>query len=86
MLGENGTRVVSKTLLATPDFHIGVENPAPGVRPGQPHVRDYSGNRCLYDFDCEEFTDVPGSLARKLARDSRVARAIEMGKRYLGVA
>ena len=44
MLGANGTQVTSATLYTAADFHIDVENPAPGVRAGQLHVQDYSGN------------------------------------------
>ena len=48
MLGENGTQVMSKTLFKNSDFHIDVENPAPGVRPGQLHLQDYlATNTCI---------------------------------------
>ncbi len=85
MLGEAGTQVTSKTLYTTPDFHIDVENPAPGVRPGQLHIQDYAGNKYLYDFDTCEFIGIPRSLAKKLGNDPKVAAAIATGARYLGL-
>ena len=69
----------------TADYHIDVENAAPGVRPGQMHIQDYSGNKYLYDFDTCEFIGIPRSLARKLAKDPKVAAAIEKRARFLGL-
>lgn len=40
MIGEDGTQVTSRTLRQTEIFRIDVENPAPGVRPGQLHLQD----------------------------------------------
>ena len=40
MLGARGTQVTSKTLANRPGYRIDVENPAPGVRPGQLHLQD----------------------------------------------
>ena len=85
MLGANGTQVTSATLYTAADFHIDVENPAPGVRAGQLHVQDYAGNKYLYDFDSCEWIGIPKSLAKKLDRDPKVKTAIEKGARYLGL-
>lgn len=67
------------------DFHIDVENPAPGVRPGQLHFQDYSGNKYLYNFKTGQFEGLPSGLAKKIAKDPAVARAIVTGRRYLGM-
>jgi hypothetical protein len=85
MLGENGTQVTSKTLTpGNRDYRIDVENPAPGVRPGQLHLQD-RGGKYLYNFETSEFEGLPNSLARRIAKDPAVAQAIEKGKIYLGV-
>lgn len=85
MIGEGGTQVTSRTLIQTDAFRIDVENPAPGIRPGQLHLQDDAGNKYLYDFDTEQFQGLPRSLAEKLADDPAAKRAIVTGKRYLGV-
>lgn len=81
MLGDAGTQVTSKTLYTTPDFHIDVENPAPGVRPGQLHIQDYAGNKYLYDFDTCEFIGIPRSLAKKLGIDPKGGAVPRVGAR-----
>jgi Pre-toxin TG len=85
MLGAGGTKTTSTTLLETNKFHIDVENPAPGVRPGQLHLQDYSGNKYLYNFETGEFEGLPRSLAKQIAKDPRVGRAIAKGRTYLGI-
>jgi filamentous hemagglutinin len=85
MIGKGGTRVTSRTLLQTERFRIDVENPAPGVRPGQLHFQDDAGNKYLYDFEDDTFRDLPRSLADKIAADPAVQRAVATGKRYLGL-
>lgn len=67
------------------DFHIDVENPNPGVRAGQLHFQDYVGNKYQYNFDTGEFEGLPNSLAKQVARNRAVARAITTGLRYLGM-
>ncbi len=86
MLGEGGTQVTSQTLLQTDEFHIDVENPAPGVRPGQLHLQDYNGNKYLYDFETGQFDGLPRSLQKQIANNPAVARAINQGGRVLGVS
>ena len=86
MLGANATQVTSKT--STPwnrPYRIDVENPAPGSRPGQLHLQQ-GDQKYLYDFGAGEFPELPNSLARTIARDPAVARAIEKGRVYLGLA
>jgi hypothetical protein len=85
MIGEGGTQVTSRTLLQTESYRIDVENPAPGVRPGQLHLQDDAGNTYLYDFEAEKFDGLPRSLANKLANDPVATRAVVTGKRYLGL-
>jgi hypothetical protein len=87
LLGEGGTQVTSATLLRDTGqgFRIDVENPAPGFRPGQLHLQDTAGGKYLYDFDSNEFVDLPRSLAKKVADNPDVARAISKGRDYLNV-
>jgi len=85
MIGKGGTQVTSRTLFQTETLRIDVENPAPGVRPGQLHVQDKAGNKYLYDFEAEQFKELPRPLAETLAADPAAQRAIVTGKRYLGI-
>jgi hypothetical protein len=85
MIGEGGTQVTSRTLTQNQDFHIDVENPNPGVRPGQLHLQDYAGNKYQYNFDTGQFEGLPNSLARQIANNPAVARAVATGLRYLGM-
>ena len=85
MIGAGGTQVTSKTLMQNDSFHIDVENPAPGVRPGQLHLQDYAGNKYQYNFETGKFEGLPNSLAKQIARDPAVERAIRTGLRYLGL-
>lgn len=85
MLGANGTQVTSKTLTpGNRPYRVDVENPAPGSRPGQLHLQ-YRGQKYLYDFDAGEFPGLPSSLAKQIANDSAVARAVTKGRSYLGL-
>jgi len=59
MIGEGGTQITSRTLFHTETLRIDVENPSPGVRPGQLHLQDDAGNKYLYDFDAHEVKDLP---------------------------
>lgn len=86
MLGENGTQITSKTL--TPpnrSYRIDVENPAPGVRPGQLHLQDAAGGKYLYNFETGVFEGIPKALAKEIAKDPAVARAIAKGASALGL-
>jgi RHS repeat-associated protein len=83
--GTGGTQVTSRTLMQNSDFHIDVENPNPGVRAGQLHLQDYSGNKYQYNFETGQFEGLPNSLTKQVARNPAVARAISTGLRYLGM-
>jgi hypothetical protein len=85
MIGERGTQVTSRTLLQAETFRIDVENPAPGVRPGQLHLQDAAGHKYLYDFVTDRFTGLPRSLAESVFDDPAAHRAVATGKRYLGL-
>lgn len=85
MIGEDGTQVTSRTLRQTEMFRIDVENPAPGVRPGQLHLQDAAGNNYLYGLAAEHFVGLPRWLAQKITEDPAAQRAVATGKRYLGL-
>jgi hypothetical protein len=85
MIGEGGTQVTSRTLLQAETYRIDVENPAPGIRPGQLHLQDAEDNKFLYDFEADRFAGVPRTLAQKVSNDPASQRAIATGKRYLGL-
>ncbi|WP_294129382.1 polymorphic toxin-type HINT domain-containing protein [Propionicimonas sp.] len=83
-IGEFGPQIVSRTVGKGKGWRIDVENPAPGVRDGQMHLQDYSGNKWQYDFPAGEFVGAPRSLTKILARDPAAQRAVDQGLRYLG--
>ena len=85
ILGARGTRTTSTTLARGRGYRIDIENPAPGVRPGQLHLQDAAGRKYLYDFEAGAFPGLPRSLAKQLAVDPKVERAIAKGRRYLGI-
>jgi hypothetical protein len=62
-----------------------VENPAPGVPPGQLHPQDTAGGKYLFDFDAGEFAGLPRSLQKRIAATVRSARHRERFD-YLNVA
>ena len=78
-LGARGTQVTSKTLLEREKYHVDVENPASGRRPGQLHLQDDAGEKYHYDFEAGQ------RLARQVGKDPKIERAIGMGRRYLGL-
>jgi RHS repeat-associated protein len=85
MLGEGGTQTPSYTVHnSNPKFRIDVENPAPGVRPGQIHLQTPDGGKYLYDFDSGGFAGMPKWLEKTLMKDDRVDSAIGKGARILG--
>ena len=87
MLGEGGTQVTSRTLLRDTGqgYRIDVENPAPGVRPGQLHLQDAAGGKYLFNFETNQFEGLPPGLARQIADNPQVARAIAKARDYLNV-
>ena len=85
MIGEGGAQFTSRTVGQGKGWRIDVENPDPGGRAGQLHLQDYSGNKWQYDFETGQFSGVPGSMQRIIARDPAFQRAINTGLRYLGM-
>src|SRR5262249_24003521 len=55
MIGRGGTQFTSRTLMYSENYRIDVENPAPGVRPGQLHLQDSAGNKYQYNFATNQF-------------------------------
>jgi hypothetical protein len=86
MLGATGAQTTSITLRQGRGYRVDVENPAPGRRPGQLHLQDSRGGKYLYDFEANEFVGLPRSLAKKIAADPGVDRAINQARRILNVS
>jgi RHS repeat-associated protein len=84
MIGENGTQTVSKPMGQGKGWRIDVENPAPGVRPGQMHLQDYARGKWQYDFKLKKFVGAPKKLLKEVDGDPAFARAIKNGLQYLG--
>ena len=83
MLGSNGTQVTSKTTWKGSNGRIDVENPAPGIRPGQVHYQDASGKKYIYDPVTQRFQGAPPSVNR-LLDDPSFRQGIDKGMKYLG--
>jgi hypothetical protein len=90
MVGANGTQTTSKTMWNQGRYRIDVENPAPGVRPGQMHLQEQINGvpsskapKYLYDFEKSEFEGLSNSLRKKLEKMG-YETGIEKGARYLG--
>ena len=84
-LGSNGAQTPSKTVYkGDGKERIDVENPNPGQRPGQIHYQDNAGNKYIYDVGKGTFPNAPKKV-NDLLNDPRVKKAIEKGKRILGV-
>ena len=64
MIGENGTQTASKTMWQGKAGRIDVENPAPGVRPGQIHFQDWAGRKAMYNFENGAFFHLDGSVSK----------------------
>jgi hypothetical protein len=84
--GANGPTIASKT-VSKPNqtYRIDVENPAPGVRPGQIHLQ-VGGQKYLYDFAAKEWVGMPKWLRKQIASDPAVVDAIAKGLKYLGMS
>lgn len=86
MLGANGTKTTSTTLTKPGHpYRIDVENPNPGVRPGQLHLQDSNGGKYLYNFETNTFDGIPSGLGKKVAADPEAKKAIKKGRAYLGL-
>ena len=75
---------MSRTLWESEGYRIDVEDPAPGVRAGQIHLQK-GGVKYMYDFENGTSVGILKSVAKLLASDPRVARALAQGFRYLGL-
>lgn len=85
MLGARGTRIDSKTLWQKGRVRLDVENPAPGVRPGQLHIQDaQTGAKYLYNPATRSFTNAPHWVNELLTTDARFASSVQKGLYYLG--
>jgi len=84
MIGENGPEINSKSWDGT-KWRLDIENPAPGDRPAQMHVKyDGYSDKIQYDFGSEEFSGMPKWMREKLNKDPKFADAVEKGLKYLG--
>ena len=84
MLGANGTKVMSKTVWKGQGrraARIDVENPAPGVRPGQIHFQQ-GGNKHLYDPATGSFPGAPNSVNQLLSQPA-IQRGIDHAMKIL---
>jgi RHS repeat-associated protein len=84
MIGKDSPRFVSKEAGHGKGWRIDVENPAPGVRPGQMHLQDYGKGKWQYDFGSGKFVDAPKKWLEELMRDQKFTDAIKKGKYFLG--
>jgi RHS repeat-associated protein len=84
MIGKDSPRIVSKDVGHGKGWRIDVENPAPGVRPGQMHLQDSGSGKWQYDFGSGKFVDAPKKWLEELMRNPRFTDAIDNGLHYLG--
>jgi hypothetical protein len=87
MVGANGTQITSSTVWLRGSYRIDVENPNPGVRPGQMHFQDQAtGAKYLYNYDTGQFEGMPNSLQKELDKKMPdYKKAIVKGNRFLGM-
>jgi hypothetical protein len=89
MPGEGGTQVVSKPTWQGQAGRIDVENPAPGVRPGQMHFQDWAGNKAQYNFENGAFLNGDGSVNSTamdlLYNNLRFQTGVSRGLEWLGM-
>jgi RHS repeat-associated protein len=88
MVGANGTQITSSTVWLRGPYRIDVENPNPGVRPGQMHFQDQAtGAKYLYNHDTGKFDGMPNSLQKELDKKMPdYKKAIAKGNRFLGMS
>ncbi|MEV4826795.1 RHS repeat-associated core domain-containing protein [Micromonospora sp. NPDC049257] len=88
MVGANGTQITSSTVWLRGPYRIDVENPNPGVRPGQMHFQDQAtGAKYLYNYDTGKFDGMPNSLQKELDKKMPdYKKAIAKGNRFLGMS
>lgn len=90
MLGENGTRVDSKTTWKNGKTErIDVENPNPGKRPGQVHYHESNNKKWYYDtvnnkFYNEKTGELAPSRIQNLLKNKEFMKGIEKALKILG--
>ena len=83
MLGSEGAQFTSKTLWTDlQGRRLDVENPNPGKRPAQIHMRDGS-HKYLYDVNAEKFIHAPARL-NDLLTQTELKQAIIKALKLLG--
>jgi hypothetical protein len=85
MLGEGGAQFTSKVAGSGKGFRIDVENPNPGVRPGQVHVHTPGKGKYLYNFNTGQAEGMPKTAMKKLAKDPAFLKGIRDSARILGL-
>ena len=84
LIGTNGTKIVSHTTWSCGKTErLDVENPAPGVRPGQIHYHDSNNQKYMYDFNSRQFQYSTGRL-ESLMTNTRFLYGLEKAYTFLG--
>lgn len=86
MIGENGTQITSQTAWLEGSYRIDIENPNPGMRPGQMHFQDQSniGVKYQWDFENGGFIGMPTRLANQLSNNRGFQAGITKDLNWLG--
>jgi hypothetical protein len=87
-IGESGPVIQSKTLgggtVKGKQWRIDIENPSPGVRPGQMHLQSGEG-KWLFDFGSNTFVGAPNWLMKGLQRIPGYQDILNKGRHFLGM-
>ena len=84
LIGENGTQTSSKTTWKGEEKErLDVENPSPGNRDGQIHYHDSKGEKYMFDFKNNQFTDATNRL-KELMSDEGFIKGLMKALKYLG--
>ena len=88
MLGTNGVKIESITIWKDKSGRgrLDVENPAPGVRPGQIHYHDDKGTKHIYDPQSDSFPSMANKQSAKLFNDKDFYNSLHSKgmSKYLG--
>ena len=84
MIGERGIQVPSLEVGRGEGWRIDIENPAPGRRPGQMHLQDYSGHKYFFNFRTGNFEGLSVRQMKQFSRSANFRRAILKGLSHLG--
>ena len=91
MLGKNGVQTASKEMYRGSKYRVDVENPKPGVRPGQVHVQDYTDNKYYYNpndnalyIKTGNTFEKAGNSVQKILDNDDIIKGINKGLQYLG--